>query len=300
MASMQERVAERYPDLVPLLKQPEIGSLLTRAVTENWSPGVFRSKFIASNWFRTQPESSRRWWVLKATDPGEATRQRRAIGAEIGTLSRSLGVPLNTPQLKWVTESALQRGLSPDSAELRGELINFMMKYTAPGAGHILPQGALRTTAKQITGMARFNYGLPGNETWIRARTKDVVMGSLSMDDVENELRELAAKRFPHMQEGLQAGQSVADIMAPYAEIYAAEMDMQPQEVLQQMFRDTDKVARQMMGVRDAKTGKTRLPTEVEAMRLARSQDKWWGTSGGRQQDAGMSTFLLQQLGVRK
>ena len=72
MASIQDRVAERWPDLLPLLRHPEVGKLLTQAVTAEWSPGVFQSKLRATRWYRSQPESARQWWVLKAMDPGEA------------------------------------------------------------------------------------------------------------------------------------------------------------------------------------------------------------------------------------
>jgi hypothetical protein len=300
MATTKERVAERYPSLLPLLRHPEIGKLLTQAVTKNWSPGVFQSKFIASKWFRSQSEASRRWWVLTATDPGEAKLQRQAMTAEVQNLQRSLGASLSKDATKWVVESALQRGLPIDSALLRREIVSYGMRYTAPGTGHVLPQGLLRTTAKEIDSMARFQYALPGNSNWNRTRTQMVAMGELSMDDVENELREIAAKRFSHMKDDLAMGRSVADIVAPYAEIYASEMDIAPEEVIRSAFRNTDPKARELLGVRDPKTGKMRLPTEVEAMRLARSRADWWQTSSGRQNDASMSDMVTKAMGVRK
>ena len=114
MATLKERVAERYPSLVALLKQPEIGSLLTQAVEKNWSPGVFQSKFIASQWFRRQSESQRRWWILSATDPGEANQQRRSMRASFGTLAASMGAQLDTAQINFLSESILQRGQDPN------------------------------------------------------------------------------------------------------------------------------------------------------------------------------------------
>lgn len=292
MATIQERVQERYPSLVSLLREPEIGPLLTRAVQENWSPGVFQSKFMASRWFRSQSEPQRRWWVTANTDPGEANRQRKTYHAGLQTSASRLGVSLTAAELKWITEVGLQQGIAPDSQES----INGLLEFAARHRGRITV-GAWGTETTRVRNMLTNDWLMPPSKGFSENWGRYLASGQKSIEDLQGWAQQQAAKRYPHMRAELAAGMTVADVIGGNVAVYAEEYDMDPSQVMQKV--RTDPWIRQLLGVRDPKSGKTRLPTEMETMKMARSTPSWWKTSKGRQADAQTATTLAQVFGKR-
>jgi hypothetical protein len=294
MATMQERVAERYPSLVPLLKHPEIGKLLTSAVQQNWSPGVFQSKFIASRWFRSQSESQRRWWVLSATDPAEARRQRTLQQVQIQARASQLGIDPTSAEFRNILNVALGQGLEADDQYITNLLVNLA------GKGGRTTTGGWTTVSEQIRSMSKSEYFWNVPNHVVKKWTSWILRGEKTMEDYQAAVQREAMARFPHMKEGLAGGLTVADQVRPLAEVWANEFDTTPEQVMASMRQHAGTPSRQLLGIRDAKTGRTRMPNEVEALRLARSQPTWWSTSSGRQNDAAVTQTLLRTFGKRK
>jgi hypothetical protein len=294
MPTMRERVAERYPSLLALLNQPEIGKLLTSAVQNNWSSGVFQSKFMASRWFRSQSEAQRRWWVTAYTDPGEARTQRATYGANLQQIAEGIGLRLTTPQLKYMTESFLSRGLAADSPYVLNNLMAFA-KRTGLGK---LGAGAFKTTQRDIRnlGVSQWFREPPAAETEKWATW--ITLGRKTIEDFNAASAYTASHRFPHMAAEIRAGRTVAEIAGPMIEAYAREMDWDAAGLMSKMHTNTQFAG--LLGIRDPKTNKMRMPTEYEARTMARQRGDWWGTTGGRQADAGMSQALLAAFGKRK
>lgn len=292
MATLSERVSERFPGLVSLLGQPEIGSLLTRAVTENWSPTRFQSAFIASHWFRTQSESQRRWWVTSATDPEQAREQRRSTRAAFGSLARQLGANLSTNQVNYLSELILSHGQDPNGPEARAAIAS-LAKLTPVDRYHY---GAFQTVTKQIEALSESQFFMPISNIDASKYGRKVIQGVMTIDDVQSAMQQLAVKRYPHLRELLIEGQTPAQIVAPYRELVANELELgNPDRV--DVKRNP--IWRQLLGIRDPKSHKVRLPTESEVLKLARSQPQWWKTANGRKTDAGLATSLLETFGMR-
>jgi hypothetical protein len=292
MATLRERVAERYPDLLPLLRIPEVGRLLTQAVSgAGMSPGSFMSKLRATRWFRRQSEPQRRWFITSVMDPGEARLQRQLFSAELIKQASTLGITLNSKQVKRYTESGLAQGIAPDSARGMANLLAFGRSTGQMGAG------AFKTahTAVRALGTGQWMREPPRAEAerW----AADIALGRKTIDDFNAANAYAASHRFPHMAQQIKAGSTVADIAAPVVEAFAREMDWDPNGLLANLQRDPKFSG--LLGIKDPKTNQVRMPTEYEARTMARQRDDWWQTTGGRQQDAAMSQALLQAFGRR-
>lgn len=292
MATLRERIIERYPSLISLLQEPEIGRLLTRAVNEPLSPGQFQSQLIASNWFRSQSESQRRWWVTTHTDPGEARLQRNQYSADIMATAARLGVKLNSAQVKYVTESGLARGDDPGSARVMANLLDFGRKSGRMGAG------AFKTAQRAVRNLEVSQWLREPPRAETEKWGADIALGRKTIEDFNAAAAYTASKRFPHMAAQIRAGMSVAEIVSPFVEAYAKEMDWDPNGLMAKLHKDPSHTG--LLGIRDPKSGKMRLPTEHEAMVMARKRGDWWQTTTGRQSDAQMTSALLQAFGQRK
>jgi hypothetical protein len=291
MATMQERVAERYPALIPLLKNKEVGGLLTRAVNENWSPGQFRYQFMATRWFRSQSEAQRKWWVLTATDPAEAKLQRNNYSAEIINTASALGIKLNSNEVRYITESGLSRGDPSNSARVQANLLAYGLKTGKMGAG------SYATAARDVRAMETGSWFREPPKSEVKYWAAEIALGRKTMQDFNAAAAYTASHRWPHMAERIKAGETVAQIVGPAVEAYAREMDWDPQGVMSKMH--TNATFAGLTGIRDPKTNQMRLPTEYEAQTMARSRNDWWGTTGGRRADASMALQLSKAFGRR-
>lgn len=300
---VKEEVAERFPSLVSLLKQPEIGKLLIKAVSDPkgpWSPGKFQSEFIASHWFRTRSEPERRWWVLSQTDPSEARRQRGILKRSLIEQGRQLGFKVGDKQAKYIAELGMRGGVTDINDPRMLNALNVWAKEaqrrgSLPGG---LQSGALKTTARQLREMSAGEFFRPTArvDPWTQKMARDIALGRKTMDDARASLMTNAAKRYPHMAKMIAQGMTPGDIVNPYRELIANELELGNPANVNVM---NDPRWRKLLGTRDRKSGKMRMMTESEVLQLARSQDAWWKTSHGREADSSGARGMLQILGIR-
>lgn len=295
MATLQQRIQERYPSLSFLMANAEMRSLLTRAVNESWSPGQFQSKFIASKWFRSQSETQRRWAVMLATDPSEARRQTTTWRTGLQQTAARLGAVLTAAELKYITNLGLQRGGEPDDQETINGLLALMGRK-----GHTkgTQPGLYQTTGREVTNLVNSQWMRGIDAKYVTKWALDITAGRKTMEDLQAVLAGQAMKRFPHMVEGLKSGMTVQEIVQPYIDLVAEELEIHPSQV-QAKIKANDPAFRQILGVLDPKTNQMRLPTENEMIRLARERSTWTATTKGRQMTAGMTTALLRAFGAR-
>lgn len=292
MATLAERIANEYPLLAFLANDPEIGPLLREASDPytGFSANTFRYKVAQTNWWRSRSAAQRQWSVLVNTDPGEANRQRAAYAANLRTTAGRLGVGLDNSQVKFAAEWALMRGIPPDSPELMHSLIQHGRK-----AGAIGP-GAYKTGARDIAEIAEGQWlrGVSAKEQ--RDWGYWLAMGQKTVEDWNAHLAGEAIHRFPHMADQIRSGSTVADVVGPFVQLVAQELEEDPGYIWSKV-KHHDPAFQPLLGVRDPVSKKMRLPTQSDAIRVARSRSTWWKTSNGRQMDAQMSKALLGMFG---
>lgn len=292
MATVRERVEERWPSLVFLLDHHEIGPLLRRAVDPDdpLSASSFQSRLIATRWFRSRSEAERKWYVRQATDPGQAKRDRQEYATILRQSAAQLGVKLAPHQVKFLTAAGLAQGLDPSSYEVRQHLVKL-----AKSGGVRAGPGSLQSAQHAVNNVAHGEYFQPLSMRAVAMWANQIALGNRTLDDLRTHLAKRAVHRFPHMREQLAAGASVADVVGPLRQAVAEELELASPDLINVKKGKWSKLT----GIRDPKTGKMRMPTESEARVMARSQPQWWQTTNGRAADAGMTRALLQAFGKR-
>lgn len=288
MATLRERVAERYPDLLPLLKQPEVGRLLTLAVQKNWSPGVFQSKFRATRWFRTQSESQRRWWVTASMDPGEARQQINAYKVALAQAAAAYGVQVPNSILGSMARGGLSKGFDPTGPEMM-----YRLSILARRGGYATT-GARRTAARAMQQTARRDYFYTMNSKNAAHWGDQIARGLKTEDDVRQIVAGRAAQLYPQFATGLKQGQTMYDLTDGARGIIAEQLELDPDTIDFTQGRWSE-----VLSYRDTKTKQRRPMTASEVQRLARSDKRFWATAQGRQQDAALTQSLLQKFGER-
>lgn len=290
MADALSRIREQYPQLAWLVNHPEIGPLLREAVDPNkgFSPQTFQAKLYSTNWFKRRSQSFREWEILRATDPGTANARRAEYRTNVRQLASSLGIPLSNAEAKWFSEVGLQSGWDVGGGQMMESLAAFGRRKNKYGPGAILTRA---TEAKQL---ARSQYYIPMSHTDAVHWSDWMARGLRTQDDLKIELQKRAASKYRHLAAELGAGKTMEDIFAGHRATIAEELEISPETI-----DFTKGQWSKVLGTRDAKSGTTRPMSLYEAQTLARQDGRWWGTSNGKEADAGMANFVLKMFGKR-
>jgi hypothetical protein len=294
--ALADEVLKQYPTLGFLLRHPEVGPLLAQAVDpfQGFDPATFQAKLYQTGWWRKQSEAQRQWQVKNATDPGTARNERTHYIAELQATARGFGVHLGGKELAWIAESGLSRGLPSNHPIIVNGILGLF-------SGEDQFRGSIGGTAAQVRNMARDQWFKNNGQGWANKTAVNIVGGKDTIEALDQRFRREAAQRFPWLKEQLAEGVTLADIVDPYRGIVAEELELSSESAVDVV---NSPQWRKLLGVKDAKTGEMRMPTESEVMEMARSQPQWWKTSKGKQSkgkqaDASMVSSLLQAFGKR-
>lgn len=292
MASTSELIAQQYPFLAWLANDPEIGPLLRKAVDVRtpYSPEKFTAELMNTNWWKSQSDAQREWNVTQNTRPGEANMQRKAYWTELAASAKRMGVSLTSNQIKFIAEIGLQQGLPVDSTIIQ-QAITREWRGTDYGAGQI------GVDAQSIRAMAQGEYFRPMSTNEAHELSRRIARGEDTIDSIRARLQKQASDRFPHLRDQLAAGISPAQIVEPFRQIVADELELGGAENVNMNNATWRKL---LTGVRDPGTQKIRAMTESEVMSLARKDERFWKTANGRQLDNEMATSLANVFGKRK
>lgn len=295
--SVTQRVLEQYPSLSFLLKDPEVGALLRDAVDPNkgFSPQTFQAKLYETRWWRSRSETQRTFEILSKTDPGEAKRQVSGLRYSVRDYATQLGVNLTAAQTLYMATAMAQQGITdPSDPRIRNAILASpqanKMSWGGPGIG------AIHTAERDIGAMLQSEFLRAPSAKGARHWAKLVATGQKTIEDFKAAEMVQAVKRFPHMADLISQGLTPGQIVSSNREIIAAELELRPEQI------DVMKNAkwRQLTGIKDPKTGKMRLPTESDAINLARTEKSWWRTQKGRQMDSEAARSVLTLMGARR
>jgi hypothetical protein len=292
--AVTQRILEQYPSFAFLMRDEEVGKLLRDAVDPNkgFSSTTFFAKLQQTKWWRSQSETQRTWAVEVATDPAEAARKRSAMGNAIRQQAAAFGTKLTTNELRFLTNSMLANGQDPSGPELQRALAG-LWSFKDRG------QGAAAAARSQVRALyGQFFNGMVGEDTKSQRRLLDrralaIASGTDTLEALQERLQEQAMKRFPHMADLISRGMTPYEIIAPMRQRVAQELELGSGDQVDL----SSPVWSQLLGIRDPKSKQTRLMTESEVIRLARSQDAWGNTKNGREMQYTLGQGLLRALG---
>lgn len=271
----RKAVLERFPAVAWLLDEPELASVLQRAVDEEWTPDTFEANLRATQWWRTQDETVRARRDMEATDPATAATRVNALKAQIRAASASLGGEMDDERAGALAWMAWRGGWS--EAQVRSSIA----AQTAPSTAAMVDVRALARA---------YMIDLP--DTQAADLTRRVFAGELDQAAVEGLISAQASSRFPHLGEWIKKGVRPADYFAPYqqmiAELTGATVD--------QVDLMKDPTWSRVVSFSDG--GSLRPMTLDETMRYVRSTDQFARSARGQAEQASFVKQFAQAVGA--
>lgn len=297
--AVAQAIVEKYPWVQALLGIPEVSQLILDSVDPNigFDQATFQAKLQQTNWWRTTPQPAREELVQMAADPATQLLQVGQLNAGLLDWANSLGVAMDGNARAWFSQVMENRGETLDNANTKLMLRDYLRSN--PQA--IIPGGKLDGMSRSIYALARSDYFLPVEQWWANGWAIGMATGETDEAALRAHLQSQAANAFPHLGDWLAQGMTPADLINPMRQVAADELEIGMEQIdigtpqwafLTGMPNEGSSTAKPS-GIQ----GGWRLPTRTEILEKARSDDRWWGTSHGRQTDAGMSRTLLEAFG---
>jgi hypothetical protein len=210
------------------------------------------------------------------------------MNASVRAYAESLGAGLSGQQSKFISELALQRGLSISDPLVQNAIANL---YNRGGKRE---PGAIRTGQRLATTVARGEYFVPITQREAVEWGTNIGLGRRTQQDLQQWVSERAMKRYPHLRDALQNGASMREIFGGHIATIAEELELSPERI-QPLTGRWSKI----LDVWDPDLNKHRPMTLTETRTLARQDSRFWDTTNGKAMDSGFTNFLLQAMGER-
>jgi hypothetical protein len=264
---------------------PELKNLFNEAVKNTWTPDVFTAHLKNTKWWAENSDTMRQADVLKKEDPATYQAQIAAAQAVAGQEAVKAGAILNTAQLNKLATNIVQYGWNNEQvANFMGQYVGFNDKHVIGGqAGQIY--NTLRTYASQM--------GVQVSDNQIKTYAQYVTRGLSDMTGIMNQLMGQAAGKYPVFAQQIQAGATVKDLIDPYVQVMAKELDMDPKTI-----DATNPLIQRALNQRDAQGKPSQAMSLTDFTNLVRSQSGWGQTTAAINQTAQTAKQVLSNMGL--
>lgn len=276
-------IQREFGDWMWLLNDPEVGNVLMKSAYAGEESDQMMTRLKGTQWWRSRSDAQREYDWLMHTDPGEFERRRQENAAKIGDMVKSLGLTSEI-NADWFAGFAMRQGFSPE--QMMDYLVDTIDMQTVgrPGAAQTIFQGARQTG---------LDYFLKIDDTSLLNNTKAILKGERSLDDFRASMREQAKKRYAHLAQAIDKGQTLNE--------YFADARARIAQMLETPYDSIDLVGGRYNAIvskRDPETGKTREMTQYEIEDLVRSDNRWQYTDNARRQAASLGNAIGSIFGA--
>lgn len=210
--SMEELAAQYGYAAAFFGSDPELKSLISQAVSGQWTADKFRAALMASQWYRRWSDSTRAWSELQNRDPAEAAKRIADKERKMQQTANQQGISINQKRLHEMATASLTFGWD-DLAEQQAVAAEWSYKPGDTSGG----AATLEVRVKQLAD----DYGVTLSDAQIGDFIGGTMSGKYTEDNVADFLRDTARSKYPGLQQYLDVGMTVKQVAAPYLQSYA-------------------------------------------------------------------------------
>lgn len=289
---------------------PELGELLNSILKEGLvDPNLIAGRITSSDWFKSYLPS-----YIEAVK-AKAGMSEDIWNARIGTAAENMkrkfaeaGAQISDDEaLKYAEQ--MYYGSSGDVRDGNWEefddawldqqiknTINFKKTKTVNGVEVYDLSGKAEETARALYDAA-FEYGVDTSMSnkaftnWFESSLSKLMAGEVAVEDVDDELVDMALSRFPGLAPQLQRGLTLRAAADPYLNALARELEMDPGS----MSLDDDLVQRVLNNVDDK--GQFKPMSLYDAKLVARRDGRWQYTDTAKKEYTDIASTILKDFG---
>ena len=225
---------------------PEIERLVKQAFHQQWTVERFQAEVKDTGWWKRTSAPQRAWDMLEAETPQEADRQVADKRKDLLKQAQQMGVPLPNNRADQLARAALRNGMTetevlsfmaarfditPDLTKqqkkrmTKREEQQWLARHKNDDPGTVL--GVAGETLTALEEMSRA-YGVTVSNKTLQKQVQKVIAGEQNVSSLQDYYIEQAKALYPTLNDKLDAGMTVQDMLNPYQEIAAKELGMMP------------------------------------------------------------------------
>lgn len=283
-SAAMKKVAEDFGYQIAFLKSnKELWSIFNKAVNGKWDASRFVAAVRGTAWYKAHSETFRQNAQLKFSDPATFKEKLGQQTASLRRVAGELGISLSNSQFASMANDALMLGWSDDQvrAALAG---HYNRSATGTGIGGQV-ENALKQTA--------FRNGVNVSDGLIQAWSKRVALGTATVEDAQQAIRDTYAKSVaPGFEKELAAGQDLYDLASPYMQTMAKTLEINPGDI--DLFDPTIRKALASSTDKDGQAGSVPL---WQFERELKKDQRWLKTNNARDELDKQARNLAQMFG---
>lgn len=224
-AELDAYVRQTYGYMSWALDHPEVGPIIRQAAREGWDANRLQGAISETVWYRSTSEVSRNWTAFEATDPATAEQQIVSRTQEVTQAAIRMGADVSATRARQIARDSLRFGWDP--ATVNSTLVN-EIKYR-PGTADS-PQGQLALNMQQAKALAA-QFLTPLSDATALDYARRMLLGNITPDVLAATFAQQAKARFPSLSTLIDQGVTPGDYFAPYKEVIATELEVDPGQV---------------------------------------------------------------------
>lgn len=267
-----------------LNSNPELKKIFNKAVDETWTPEKFQAEIRDTAWWKKTSDTKRQAELLKSTDPATYRAQLEAATVQVKQLAAEMGAAIPEGKFSKIAKQVIESGM--DENQLRyaiGGYIDFTKKGTLRG------EAAMHEyTMKQFA----YANGVKLSDSAIKKQAQLVSRKLATVQDFQDQVRQMAVSTFPAYQKQIEAGVNVSDIASPYMQMMSDELEIPYQQI--------DVMNPQIKSALNSldKDGKPAGMNLYDFQQQLRSDPRWKQTGQARNSVMAVGSQVLRDMGL--
>ena len=283
---------EQYGWIVDLYQSvPELQAIVDQAVKEKWLTQRFLNAIQSTQWSQTKDAKERAYTEKQATDPTTLANDINAKQFEIETYIGKQGYSLDTVSLKNLATQAVKYGWDAnEQARYIGAEVAKTGKAGTQASAVAATSGLDAASVRQYAN----DYGIKLDDATINAYAQNLIMKTMTPEQVKEMMRQDAENLYPALRGQLQSGKTVAQATATYRAVAASTLGIDANSI---DFTDANKWGR-LLSYQDPNTNETRLMNVTEWGQFLRGLPEWQTTDEAKTVYRDLASTITRGFGV--
>ncbi len=194
--------------------------LFQKAFAGQWNKERFDSEVEQLDWYRTNKASLREYMLLKANGGADWDEKRNDSYEAVRQTAMRQGVNLSEDDLWDLAEQSMMHGWGSPGQEY--ELARAINERQSVGGVY---GGDIAGNADNLKAVALAN-NVKLDANWYISKGKSIAAGLSLAEDVEREIREMAAQKVPAFGDRIRAGEDLDTLVSPWRRMMAEEWEL--------------------------------------------------------------------------
>ena len=276
-----------------IMSNPDLTRIFTSAVTKGWTPQRFKDEFENTNWYKGRNESQRAYDIMANTPSAKgdlATKRKNISDAVKREAAAANGLQLSDEDVATVVDDLMRNNYYDWEQVLPRVVGDVFVSDNVLTFG-----GAAASAGLQIQQYAK-SMGVFVDDTSLGRYVNDIAAQKTTLEDVTNQINNLAISYYPQYADNIKAGATVDSIAQQYTYAAAQLLEKDPADFSffgNDPTKSDPLMAKAMFGNKDGKG-----MSMYDFRKLVKQDARWKQTRNAREEYANITNNILKTFGA--